>query len=331
MGLVTQKNGGSLSLATLATINLLKSGIFPTQGNIFFVAPGTGNDNNAGTADSPFATLTRAHSLTTAGQNDIVYQLAQSNTAAATTDYQTATLNWNKDLVHLIGVNGGPMLGQRSRVALNAAYATASNLITVSANGCLMANLEFFAGVASALPTGCMQLTGQRNHFINCQISGMGAAANDIAGAYSLYLNAGAENVFDGCYIGLDTVTLGAAANSQIKCASAATRNLFRECLIATYTNHATNNNFLRAPTGSLDRWLQFDNCRFINPVDAASTLVTQAFIVASDAGGSVLLTGADTGVVGATDWNSTDSGNVRAVNGTVTANSFGLGTAVTR
>lgn len=331
MGLKTQTNGGSLQISTLGTINLLKSGIFPTQGNIFFVAPGTGNDNNAGTADSPLATLARALFLATAGQNDIIYLLAQSNTAANTTDYQTATLAWNKDMVHLIGVNSGPMIGQRSRVALNAAYATASNLITVSANGCQIANIEFFAGVASALPTGCMQVSGQRNHFINCQISGMGNSANDIAGAYSLYLNAAAENTFDGCYIGLDTVTLGAAANSQIKCASAATRNLFRDCMVATYTNHATNNNFLRAPTGSLDRWLQFDNCRFINPVDASSTALTQAFIVASDAGGSVLLTGADTGVVGATDWNSTDAGNVRAVNGTVTAATFGLGVAVTR
>ncbi len=331
MGLTTQTNGGSLQLSTLATINTLKSGVFPTQGNIYFVAPGTGNDLNSGTSDQPLKTLARALALATAGQNDIIYLLAQSNTAAATTDYQNTTLLWNKDLVHLIGVNGSPMLGQRSRVALDAAYATASNLITVSANGCLFANIEFFAGVASVLPTGCMKVTGQRNHFVNCQISGMGNSANDIAAAYSLWLAAGAENVFDGCYIGLDTVTLGAAANSQILCTLAATRNLFRSCIFATYTNHATNNNFLRAPTSSLDRWLQFDNCRFINPVDASSTLLTQAFIVASDAGGSVLLTGADTGVVGATDWNSTDSGTVVAVNGTVTAATFGLGVDVTR
>lgn len=331
-GLLTQQNGGSLQLSTLSTINTLAASIFPSQGNIYFVNPQFGNDiSNDGSRNSPLASVGRALALATAGQNDIIFLCASSNTAAQTTNYLTATLSWNKDMVHLIGVNSGPMIGQRSRIAFDSAYATASNLITVSANGCLFANLEFFEGVASALPTGCMQVTGQRNHFLNCQISGMGATTNDIAGAYSLYLNAAQENLFESCYIGLDTVTLGAQSNSQVKCASAATRNLFKECIFATYTNHATNNNFLRAPTGSLDRWLQFDNCRFLNPIDAGSTNLTQAFVVASDAGGTVLLTGADTGVFGATDWNSTDSGNVTAINGTVTAATFGLAVDVTR
>lgn len=329
----TQFNGGALTNATLQTINQLTNMVFPTQGNVWWVAPRTGSDtNNSGrSADSAFQSLGMALSMATANQNDIVYLVAQSNTAGSTTARPTSTLNWNKDLVHLIGVNDGPRLGQRSRIAFQSTYATASNLMTVSANGCLIANIEMFAGVASVLPTGCLQVTGQRNHFLNCQISGMGNSANDISGAYSLYLNAAQENYFEGCYIGLDTVTLGAQANSQIKCASAATRNWFKNCMVTTYTNHATNNNFLRAPTGSLDRWMVFEDCFFVNPVDASSTALTQAFIVASDAGGSVLLVGANTGVLGATDWNSTDSGNVRAINGTVTAGTYGLAVAVTR
>ncbi len=332
-GLPTQLGGGVLSPATLATIQNIATMSLASQGNIWCVRPRTGDDNaNSGqSSNSAFKTLAKALAAATANQNDIVFLYSEGNTASQTTDYQSATLDWNKDSVHLIGVNDAPQLGQRSRVAFLSTYATAANLVTVSANGCLIANIEFFAGVASALPTGCMNVTSMRNHFVNCQISGMGAAANDIAGAYSLKLTAAQENLFEGCYIGLDTVTLGAQANSQILCASAATRNTFRDCHIATYTNHATNNNFLRAPTGSLDRWLEFENCRFVNPIDSASTLLTQAFIVASDAGGSVLLTGANTGIVGATDWNSTDSGNVRAVNGTVTAATFGLGVAVTR
>lgn len=333
--------GGVLDTNTIALINqnLLTAGI-TTQGNVYWVRPGsgpgglgaTGNDNNSGLSpDQAFATLAAALAHCVAGQNDVVLLCAQGNTAAYTTDYQSATLNWNKDLVHLIGVNDGPQLGQRSRIALISTYATASNLFTLSANGCLIQGIEFYSGVASALPTGGVQVTGQRSRFSNCQISGMGNSANDIAGAYSLYLNAAQENLFENCYIGLDTVTLGAAANSQVRCASAATRNKFRNCRFATFTNHATNNNFLRAPTGSLDRWLEFEDCQFVNPIDSTSTLLTQAFIVASDAGGSVLLTGAKTGIVGATDWNSTDAGNVRAVNGTVTNNTFGLGVAVTR
>lgn len=330
-GLTTQPNGGAITLPTLQTIQAIAAGVFPTQGNVYVVNPRTGNDNNPATFQSPLKTLAAALAAATPNQNDIVYLCAAGNTAGNTTDYQTSTLDWNKDLVHLIGINSGPQLGQRSRIAFQAAYATASNLLTVSANGCLISGIEAFAGVASALPTGSVKITGQRNRFVNCQLSGMGNSANDIAGAYSLFLSGAAENVFDECYIGLDTVTLGAAANSQILCGSAATRNLFRNSKVATYTNHATNNNFLRCPTGSLDRWLIFEDTQFINPIDSASTNLTQAAIIASDAGGSVLLVGAKTGFVGATDWNSTDAGNVRGILGTVTAATFGLGVAVTR
>lgn len=306
---------------------------FPaTQGRLIFVKPITGSDGRDGsTPQKALKTLAAAHSIAIAGQNDTVVLLAEGgNSAALTTDYQSSTLTWSKDHVHLIGVNSRPFLGQRSRIALISTYATAAPLMTVSANGCLFSGVELFAGVADVNPLGCLNLTGQRNRFHNCQISGMGNAANDIAGNYSLKLAAAAENLFDECYIGLDTVTLGAAANSQILCASAATRNKFRKCIIATYTSHATNNNFLRAPTGSLDRFLEFEDCVFWNPIDSASTNLTQAMIVASDAGGTVLLTGR-TGLVGATDWNSTDAGNVRAILGTVTAATFGLGVAVTR
>ncbi len=330
-GLNIQQGGGTLQAGTLAAIQLMAAGIFPTQGNIFFVNPALGNDTNDGSRGAPLKSVERAFSLATAGQNDIIYLEAHSNTAGLTTNYLTATLNWNKALVHLIGINSGPAIGQRSRIAFQAAYNTASNLFTLSASGCLFVNIEFFEGVAGTLPTGCMQITGQRNHFVNCQISGMGATTNDIASAYSVYLNGAAENTFDNCYIGLDTVVLGAQSNSQIKCAAQATRNLFRNCRVATYTNHATNNNFLRCPTGSLDRWLEFEDCTFRNPIDSASTNLTEAFVVASDAGGTVLLTGAKTGIFGATDWNSTDSGNVTAINGTVTANTFGLAVDVLR
>lgn len=319
------------------TINIINNnfalaGIL-TQGRQIWVKPVSGSDQNDGLSpQTAIKTLAAALVIATAGANDCVLLCAEGNASDATTARQSATLLWSKDLVHLIGVNDGPALSQRSRVAFVPGYATASELITVSGDGCLFANVQFFMGVASALPTGCMSVTGERNHFLNCHIAGMGNAANDIAGAYSLRL-AGGENLFDGCTIGVDTVTLGAAANSQILTALGATRCMFRDCTFLTYTNHATNNNFLRCPASTIDRWLMFRDCIFINPVDAGSTLLTQAAIVASGGSpaGAVLLVGGGTGVFGATDWNSTDSGNVTAANGTVTAASYGLGADVTR
>src|SRR5258708_31168503 len=129
MPLLTKANGGTLQRSTLDTINTLAASIFPSQGNIFFVNPRTGDDiGGTGTVNSPLQTLTAALALATAGQNDIVYLCASGSAAAATTDYQLANLNWNKDMVHLLGVNAGPMLGQRSRIAPLSTTATFQNL-----------------------------------------------------------------------------------------------------------------------------------------------------------------------------------------------------------
>ena len=160
----------------------------------------------------------------------------------------------------------------------------------------------------------------------------MGHATMDIAGAYSLQISGGAENVIDDCTIGVDTITLGAAVNAQIYFASAATRNWFRGCRVVCYTNHATNHQFVRAAAGSMDRYQVFEDCLFLNAIDSGSTALTQgATIVAggSPAGG-VLLVGT-TSIHGATDWNATDAGNVTALGYSPTAGSYGLSVDVTR
>lgn len=307
---------------------------FLTQGRKFFVRPHGGSDGASGLSpQQALQTLTEALSRATADQNDVVYLMAESNTASLTTDYQTALLDWNKNGVHLIGVGPGGLIAQRARVAMISTFAAATGLFKLSASGCLIEGIHFFAGVASALPTGCFEVTGQRNVLRRCHIAGMGNSANDIAAAYSLKLNGSAENLYDECVIGVDTVTLGAAANSQILTAGGATREIFRNCKILTYTNHATNNVFLRVPASTIDRWIQFEDCQFLNPIDAGSTALTQAAVIAAGGSpaGSVLLVGPKTAIFGATDWNSTDSGNVTALNASVTNSSYGLAVDVTR
>lgn len=306
-------------------------GQFPaTQGRLIFCRPTNGNDGNSGqTPAKAVKTLTQALALATAGQNDVVVLMTEGDTTATA---EATTLTWSKDQVHLIGINSGSMFGQRSKIAFAAGVVAAVNLFTLSANGCYISGIEFSMGVASIVPLGGVNVTGARNRFRNCQINGIANAANDIAGAYSLKLTGAIENYFDECVIGADTVVLGAAANSQILCATAAARNWFRNCKVILNTNHATNHNFLRAPTTSLLRYLIFENCHFLNVIDdtTAATNLTQAFIVASDAGGTVALLG-NTGMLGATDWNSTDSANVTAMGGTVTAATYGLAVDVLR
>src|SRR6185503_13598109 len=95
----TQTTGGVLTGPTLAAISALGFAFFPTTGNSFFVNPRLGNDATGnGSAQFPYKTLRQALSQCTAGQNDVVYLVAASNTASATTDYLSSVLDWNKDL-----------------------------------------------------------------------------------------------------------------------------------------------------------------------------------------------------------------------------------------
>lgn len=242
---------------------------FLTQGKTFYVKPNSGSDGRSGLSPRrAFATLQKALTVMTAGQNDVVYLFAESNSAGSTTNRVTtasaATLDWNKDLCHIIGVNNGGMVGQRSRIAFESDFVSAVPLFTLSAAGCLIANIHFFAGVADANPTGCFLLTGERNRIVNCHIAGIGHNDNDISGAYSVKIDGGDENVFEDCVIGLDTIARGTAANSGLLMDGSATRNMFKDCFFTAFLEHATNHVHVRLnDTTAIDRWLWFKNCMF--------------------------------------------------------------------
>lgn len=289
-------------------------GGFLSQGKSWFVAPNSGSDGNRGNRiDRPLKTLSKALTLATADQNDVVYLLAESNSASSTTDYQSSQLDWNKDGVHLIGVNSGNGIQNRSRIAQLSTATNVDGLFTVSADNCYISNISVFHGVSDATSVGAVNVTGERNHFYNCTLSGIGHDDMDVADNYSLQISGGAENRFDRCYIGLDTVARGTAANSEIRLVSGATRNLFTNCVVATYAE-AAGHQFLLVPSAGLDRWTIFKNTMFVNmPTgDASGTTMTEAFDVTG--GGSpdgIIILDACT-LVGATDWEAaTESGKV--------------------
>ena len=306
-----------------------------TQGNIWHVKPYSGNDGNYGDhPSSAFKTLAQAHTKATADQNDIVLMYAESNTAASTTDYQSSTLTWSKDGVHLIGVNAGQRQSQRSRVALVSTYDTASNLITITSDGCLFKNIEFFAGVAGTNPTGCMLINaGTRNHFFNCHIAGIGHANNDIAGAYSLNLTGNAtENLFEKCVIGCDTVARGTSANAEIYLVGTGggtkpARNIFEDCYIVGYCESAGNYYFVDATY--LDRFLIFKNCIMTSPgTNVTSGAVLTYAIKNTTANGVIILH--NTSITGAADV-ANNPGNIYSNTAIPGATDAGLTIAVVK
>lgn len=244
-------------------IPVVGNGLLPSQGNVYFVKPSSGNDANSGTSpNAAFKTLAKALSAARANQNDQILLYAESNSASGTTDYQSETLDWNKDMVHLIGVNAGAQIGQRSRIAQLSTVKTIENLVTFSANACLIANISVYQGVDSSTATSPIAVTvsGERNCFVNCTFSGIGNVSMDTAGARSAVIS-GSENTFDKCYFGLDTV-IRATAAAEISFSGSPTRNIFNDCVFNTYTD---DSNFLMfTVAATMDRFTKFKNCEFL-------------------------------------------------------------------
>lgn len=301
------------------------NGAFFPGGKAIFVKPSSGSDGNDGKSPAKaVATLAKALSLATADKNDVVYLISEDNSASGTTDYQSDELDWNKDGVHLIGVCSGNGIQNRARIAQLSTATGVSGLLTVSASNCRIENISVFQGVDDATSIGAVKVTGERNLFRNCSFSGIGHATQDVADNYSLRISGGAENRFVDCYIGLDTIARGTAANSEIRLDTGATRNLFENCVVATYAE-ANTHQFLLVPSAGLDRWTIFKNTMFVNmPTgDASGTTMTEAFDVTGGGSpdGIIILDGCT--LVGATDWEAA------AVSGKVLIRTDG-GTAAT-
>ena len=234
-----------------------------TQGNVWHVKPSSGSDGQSGkTSSEAVATVSKALSLATANQNDIILLYAESNSASSTSDYQSATLTWNKNLTHLVGVGTNPPASNRARIAQLSTATGVSPLVNVTASGCMFKNFSIFHGVADATSLIALQVTGERNVFEDMHIAGMGNASQVAAGGTSLKLT-GSENAFRNCTIGLDTVGRDAGTEGELWVDGAATRNVFEDCLFAAFISNVAYEHVVLEDATAIDRYLRFKNCVF--------------------------------------------------------------------
>ena len=245
-------------------------------GNSWFVNATTGNDNNNGSAASPFATLTKAQAAAVASNNDVVYLTG--------TVHVTASVLWAKQGVSLVGL-AAPSDNDRARISATGATAF-SPLVNVTANGCSFVNLGTFHGGFTGA-TGsqvCWEEAGGRNFYSNVQFLGGGDATTAaLAGMRSLTVVGEGENLFIGCTIGLDTITRATNANASLEFLSGTARNTFRQCNFQALVSDASDVHVL-VQSGGMDRYALFDDCMFFNAVDSTATAMSAAI---TNAGGS--------------------------------------------
>lgn len=303
-------------------------GGIPFTGNYYFVDPANGADGNEGSVELPLATLDGALDKCTAGNNDVVILIGDG--ATTNTARLSATLTWDKNATHLIGITAPTGVAQRARIAPTAGATAFTPMVNVTASGCYFANFSTYHGFGTGTTAQiCWVDAGGRNYYENVQFGGMGDAASAAdADSRSLKISGTTgENTFVRCTVGLDTVARG-AANASLEFASGSPRNRFIECMFPFQASAGTPLGILTSAAAAMDRWQSFERCVFINNVESTSTTMTALVTLAASSGGLVLLK--DCTTVGVTDLfsDATTAGQMYVDGGAPTAATTALAVA---
>jgi len=261
-----------------------------TTGNIYYLDPWHGFDGNTGQYPTQaFKTLKQGYAVLRSGYNDTLVLIGSGNTSA--TARVSSTFTWAKDAAHLIGVSSGTRLSGRARITPNASDTAFANFFKVTGNGCLFSGIQWFHGFTSGVAAEiCMTVTGSRNKFYNCALSGMGdtTGATD-TGSRSLLLQTGGENEFVNCSIGLDTV-VRTGANASVEFKSDTPRNIFENCVFPFQVGAGgAPLGVLGAAADCMDRFQLFKDCYFINGIDSTATTQTDLCTLPASAGGMLV------------------------------------------
>lgn len=282
--------------------------------NVYYVDPANGDDDNKGTApEKPLATLTAAEDLCTANQHDVVAYIASSSSVSL-----TATLTWDKNFTHLVGLCAPTFAAQRSRIFAHADNDDVTPLLNVTATGCIFKDFYIFNGPDDAGCLANVQVTGGRNYFENVHFAGGGHASNAIDGGSSLALTGAEECLFRGCTIGVDTIE-AATGMAGVRVDSDAKRIAFEDCRFTMFAGDVGAKFVEVVDSAGFDRYLDFKDCLFLN--DSTTTTMTEAFTVPAGMGSAthrILLR--DCQFVGVGDIEDNDRGIVYANMGTITA-----------
>lgn len=288
---------------------------FGIDSRVYYVAPyrttanGASDGNDGKTPRRALKTISAAYGKLREGKNDAVIWIPSGEAAASTSDDQSASFVWAKDLCHLIGMSMN-RYGQRCRMTQTSGATGVTPLLQVTGSGCYFANFQLFLGGDVTNLIAC-ENTGNYNVFENIHFAGMGSTETaGAANATSLKVNGGTECLWKNCTIGLDTIERDGDSKGEIWFDGGASRMIFEDCRIITYLS-ADNQSVTIEDGTAIDRTIMFKNCLFFAKSTNKATAQTSVFsIPAGISQGAIILHdsyAASDG--GAVDWDANDRG----------------------
>ena len=306
----------NFSVGTL-TVNKIIGGGLPLElfRKAYYVDPANGSDGNAGDRiEFPYKTIAKAYGKCEAGKHDVVVVLG-----GATADTITAAMTWAKNETHLVGI------GQRAKINIGAAAAIAT-ILTISASGCIFANLEVDNPSSSTTSLIAVTVSGSYNKFFNCTFDGVGHATGqgDETGARDLKIS-GDHLEFNNCIFGNHLINRS-GANAVLEFTSGADDVTFNDCIIKTKADNAGALHLTAAgAAGDVATAVNFNNCKFQN----LGTTMTEALNVHASLTGFIHLLNCS--LLNVTDWEAAASvsGRVFSYGPASVAATTGLAVAV--
>lgn len=178
-----------------------------------------------------------------------------------------------------------------------------SQMIVVSGDNNVFLNVNIGNWSSHALSLGGVKVTGNRNFFGGCHITGAGhATPGAVATAYDLLIDGGQENEFVQCAFGTDTI-LKAAANGEIVFDGTAYRTRFRDCDILCYSETAGKGAIKSVDATAFSGFQIFERCRFMAWKPNGLGALTSAFIGTKPTSGQILMDSCS--LVGWAAWDS--------------------------
>ncbi len=251
-------------------IPLMGGGGIPAMyGDVWFVDARNGSDDNNGKSkDRAFATLSKAEDVATSNNNDVILIDGDSTIS------EDSMITWDKNRIHVVGLGGGFITGQRTKIQLNATGIAAAVEATIKLTGVgnTFSNLKIMNAGTDAASVAAVIDAGEANVWYNCsfmKFSDLGetAVADFICRSDSTsYIN---------CEFGFDTLTQTAARPTFWIKNDGATRAkhiYMKDCHFTCSSSESTKSFILISGTSALAFSNMFVNCTFSNALVSSAS-----------------------------------------------------------
>lgn len=265
-----------------------------TFGDVFFVDYRNGSDDNKGTDKScALKTLSKAYEKCTSNHNDVILIDGDS------TVVETSMIDWTKNRIHVIGLNGTPsFLGYGNGAKISCATTTTGDIATLKVTGVrnTFSNLKIMN--SSTLSTCVYSLAegGEYTRYYNCEF--YKSTDLDQAAAAEVLMN-GDSSQFYNCTFGsnANTVTANGARPCVLLTRETITGKVCRDgafvnCLFWRKAGDTDNSFVHSAGATDVERMLLFKDCIFNNTTLATQTMTVGISGAAALTQGEILLAG---------------------------------------